>query len=197
MKFFKLIPVVALVFTACGGGEPEATADAPETEPAAAVAPAGPAAPTGPMTIPDWYQVDHDAKTVRLVMVAGETPENNYWSYNGTIRGELAITVPEGYEVTIEFENRDPNMAHSVGISTELVNFTVPPMPEPVFAGAITDNPQSMIDGTMPGETETVTFVADVAGNYSMVCYIAGHSAIGMWHFFNVSADGAAGVQGL
>ena len=38
MKFFKLIPAVALVFTACGGGEPEATADAPATEPAAAVA---------------------------------------------------------------------------------------------------------------------------------------------------------------
>jgi uncharacterized cupredoxin-like copper-binding protein len=66
-----------------------------------------------------------------------------------------------------------------------------------VFEGAITENPQSMIDGVMPGESETITFVADAAGNYSLVCYVPGHSAVGMWLFFNVSGDGEAGVQGL
>ena len=199
MKSLKLFPAATLFLVACGGGEPadSGASDAPSTEPAVVEAPAGPAAPTGPMTIPDWYQVDHDAKTVRLSVVAGLSPDNNYWNYNGAIRGQLAITVPEGYEVTIDLENRDPNMAHSLGISSELVNFMVPPTPEPVFAGAITENPQSMIDATMPGETESITFVADTAGNYSMVCYIAGHSAIGMWLFFNVSAGGEAGVQGL
>ncbi len=199
MKSLKLFPAATLFLVACGGGEPadSGASDAPSTEPAVVEAPAGPAAPTGPMTIPDWYQVDHDAKTVRLSVVAGLSPDNNYWNYNGAIRGQLAITVPEGYEVTIDLENRDPNMAHSLGISSELVNFMVPPTPEPVFAGAITENPQSMIDATMPGETESITFVADAAGNYSMVCYIAGHSAIGMWLFFNVSAGGEAGVQGL
>lgn len=198
MKAFKLIPAAAVFLAACGGGEPaDSGADAPATEPAAAAAPAGPTAPTGPMTIPDWYQVDHDAQTVTMTVVAGSTPDNNYWNFNGAIRGQTAITVPEGYEVTIEFVNDDPNMAHSLGISTELTNFTVPPATEPVFPGAITQNPQSMIDATMPGESETITFVADAAGNYSMVCYIAGHSAVGMWVFFNVSADGEAGVQGL
>jgi uncharacterized cupredoxin-like copper-binding protein len=54
-----------------------------------------------------------------------------------------------------------------------------------------------MISATMPGETETITFVAGAAGNYSLVCYIPGHSAVGMWLFFNVSGDGEAGVQGL
>ena len=199
MESFKLIPAAALLLVACGGGEPadSGAPEAPVTEPAVVAAPAGPAAPTGAMTIPEWYQVDHDSKTVRLSVVAGETPDNNYWNFNGAIRGQLAITVPEGYEVTIELDNRDPNMAHSLGISSELVNFTVPPAPEPVFAGAITENPQSMIDATMPGERETITFVADSAGTYSMVCYIAGHSAVGMWLFFNVSGDGDAGVQGL
>lgn len=198
MKSFKLIPAAALFLVACGGGEPaDSGADAPAAAPAAATTPAGPVAPTGPMTIPDWYQVDHDARTVALTVVAGSTPDNNYWNFNGAIRGQQAITVPEGYEISIELVNEDPNMAHSLGISTELSNFTVPPTPDPVFAGAITENPQSMIDATMPGESETITFVADAAGNYSMVCYIAGHSAVGMWLFFNVSGDGEAGVQGL
>lgn len=197
MKVFKLLPAVAILVAACGGGEP---ADAPDTAPAtqpAAAAPAGPAAPTGPMTIPDWYAVDHDAKTVSVTLVAGSTPDNNYWNYNGAIRGQLAITVPEGYTVNMELVNQDPNMAHSVGVSSELNSFTVPPTPDPVFPGAITAEPQSMISATMPGETETITFVASAAGNYSLVCYIPGHSAVGMWLFFNVSGDGEAGVQGL
>ncbi len=149
------------------------------------------------MTIPDWYSVDNDARTVHLTVTAGSVPDNNYWNMNGAIKGALAITFPEGISVTIDFVNKYPNMAHSLGISAELVNFTVPPTPAPVFEGAMTQNPQSMLDATMPGQTETISFVAETAGNYSMTCYIAGHSTVGMWLFFNVSADGAAGVQGL
>lgn len=194
MKLLKLSPVAAMLIVACGGSEP--APEAPAAQPAAA-APAGPVAPTGPMTVPSWYVVDNAAQTVNITLVAGETPDNNYWNFNGAIRGQLAITVPQGYTVNIELVNRDPNMAHSVGVSPELSNFAAPPAPNPVFPGAISQNPQSMIDATMPGESETISFVAATAGNYSLVCYIAGHSAVGMWLFFNVSADGAAGVQGL
>jgi FtsP/CotA-like multicopper oxidase with cupredoxin domain len=193
MKLFKFVPVIALAVAACGGGDAPPAETPPE---APAPAPAGPVAPTGAMTIPDWYGVDHDARTVAIELTAGATADNNYWNYNGFTKGQIAITVPEGYTVEITLINQDPNMAHSVGISAELANFMLM-SPDPVFAGAISENPQSMIDSTMPGETETITFVADAAGNYSMVCYIAGHSAVGMWLFFNVSSDGQAGVQGL
>ena len=64
------------------------------------------------------------------------------------------------------------------------------------FEGGITEDPRSMLEGTMPGETESITFVAETAGEYSMVCYIAGHSLVGMWLYFNVSDDGSAGIQG-
>jgi hypothetical protein len=200
MKLFKLAPAVALLVAACGGGDaPDAgvDADAPATQPAPAATPAGPTAPTGPYTMPAWYAIDNDAETVHLTLTAGATPDNNYWNYNGFIRGAIAITVPVGYEVTIDLINQDPNMSHSVGVDDELSNFAVPPTPDPVFEGAITPNPTSMVDGTMPGETATITFVASEAGNYSLVCYVPGHSAVGMWLFFNVSAEGEAGVQGL
>lgn len=200
MKRHLAIPTLAIALAACGGGSDAPATDTDTAEPAAPAAPAAAAtvtAPAGPMTIPDWYVVDNAAQTVSITLVAGETARNNYWTYNDAIKGELAITVPEGFTVSITLDNRDPNMAHSVGVSTELANFLVPPAPDPVFEGAITENPQSMTEGVMPGESETITFVADAAGNYSLVCYIPGHTAVGMWLFFNVSADGEAGVQGL
>jgi FtsP/CotA-like multicopper oxidase with cupredoxin domain len=190
-----LIAVVATL-AACGGGEPaqsgsgEGSGGAPAAQPAPARVP-----PSGPMTVPAWYVLDANARTVRMEIVAGQTADNNHWNFNGVINGSMAITVPEGYRVVITFVNRDPNMAHSLGISPETQNFMVPPQPNPVFAGAISQNPGSMIDGTMPGETETVEFVAERAGSYSIVCYIPGHTAVGMWLYFNVSASGEAGIQ--
>jgi FtsP/CotA-like multicopper oxidase with cupredoxin domain len=198
MKIRSLFPLAAAAtFAACGGGEPAESGSDGTGGGTPAAQPSTPARtpPSGPLTVPDWYSVDTNARTVRMEVVAGLTPDNNYWNFNGAINGNVAITVPEGYRVVIDFVNRDPNMAHSLGISAETSNFATPPQPNPVFAGAITENPGSMVDGTMPGETETVEFVADRAGNYSMVCYIPGHSAVGMWLYFNVSATGEVGIQ--
>lgn len=197
MKLKRYIPVLAATLVACGGGEPAEAPPQGGSQPAAATPPttALAAPPTGPMTTPAWYVVDNTARTVHLTLIAGETAVNNYWNYNGATNGSLAITVPEGYTVTIEQVNRDPNMAHSIGILPLPANFAMPPQANPVFPGAISQNPTSMIDATMPGETESISFVASTAGNYGLVCLIPGHSAVGMWQYFNVSADGEAGVQ--
>lgn len=189
MRLLRLLPLLPLGLAACGGGETpdgggaaDTAADAP-----AAAAPA-PSRPTGEPTMPEWYVVDHDARTVELTLTAGSTNRNNYWNYNGAINGEMAIVVPEGYEVSITLINQDPNMPHSAVISDRLSNFTAPIDPVPVFDGAATQNPTSMVDATMPGETETITFSAAQAGQYSLVCTIPGHSALGMWLWFDVVA---------
>jgi FtsP/CotA-like multicopper oxidase with cupredoxin domain len=197
MKTIRALPLVAAVaLAACGGGEPaDSGSGSSGAGSVPAAQPSGRAAPSGPMTMPAWFTIDSDARTVQLEVVAGQTPDNNYWNYNGAINGDMAITVPEGYRVVINLVNRDPNMAHSLGIEEPLTNFALPPQPSPVFAGAVTQNPTSMIDATMPGESEMVEFVAERAGNYMMVCYIPGHTAVGMWLYFNVSASGEAGVQ--
>lgn len=197
MRFSKLFPTLAVFFfAACGGGEPAESDDTTST-PAAEPEASAPAMPTGPMTMPDWYEIDRDAQTVNLTITAGSTNANNYWNYNGAINGGMAITVPEGYTVNLTLVNEDPNMPHSAVISSETQNFATPPSPEPVFAGGATQNPMSMVDATMPGQTETITFVAETAGTYSMVCTIPGHSALGMWVYFNVApADAEVGVQG-
>jgi sulfocyanin len=187
MRFKALSAALLFGVAACGG---DGEAPAPAAEQPAAGQPAAAAEASA-----DWFVVDEAAQTVTINLIAGSTSANNHWNYNGLYGGAGTITVPEGYTVTVNFENRDPAMAHSFGIDERMssypTNFTDV---EPVFAGAISSNPTSMTDSTMPGQSETVTFTADAAGEYVLICYVSGHAATGMWVNFNVSADGSHGV---
>ena len=184
-KLLAFVLVTGLV--ACGGqegaeeGEMEAdTTAAPET------------APTGGLTMPSWMLVDQAAQTVKLEISAGSEAVNNYWNYNGLYAGNGSITVPQGYTVTINLVNADPTQPHSLGIGERMDAY--PAMfenPQPVFAGAITPDATT---GTAPQGTASITFTADQAGEYAMICYVPGHAVAGMVIPFNVSADGQAGV---
>lgn len=148
-------------------------------------------------TLPDWMVVDEVAKTVTLDIEVGMTPVNNNWNFNGLTNGEATIVVPQGFTVTLNFVNNDPAMTHSVGVSTK--EATWPPLfteVTPAFPGALSKNPTDMANSTMPGQTETLEFVASTAGEYALVCYLPAHASTGMWLGFRVSADGSSGVEG-
>lgn len=172
------------------------SADQPAPEPEAAEEPAETAEPaTGEMTEPDWFVVDDDAETVEIEMVAGSTGDNNYWNFHGLYGGEGLVVVPEGYEVTITLVNEDENMGHSIGVDELEDSYPTDfSEVEPVFEGAVTSNPTSMTESTLPGESEEISFTADEAGEYALVCYVTTHAAQGMYVPFEISADGEAGV---
>ncbi len=186
MRIKALSAALLLGVAACGG---DGDAPAPATTQQPADQPATAADAT-------WFVVDEAAQTVTMTLTAGSTSANNYWNYNGLYGGAGEITVPEGYTVTIVFENRDPAMAHSVGVGERMATYpTNFSDPQPVFAGAMSSNPTSMTQSTMPGQTETLTFTADQAGEFALICYVSGHAATGMWLNFNVSSDGSFGVE--
>ncbi len=189
MRIKVLTTALLFGLVACGDGEP---ADQPAPGPAPAEQPA---AEPGVLTTAEWFEVDHDAQTVSIELIAGTTSANNYWNFHGLFGGRGGITVPEGYTVTLTLVNRDPNMGHSVGVGELMAtwpnSFT---QVTPVFEGAVTSNPTSMTESTLPGESETITFTADQAGEFALICYVIGHAASGMWLPFNVSAEGEAGV---
>ena len=177
MKRSSKLGLTALIsagLVACGGSDSPDSAPAASKPAAEAPAAGAPAAEGG---IPDWYHIDNDAKTVELHMAA---QMDDGWRFNGMAGGERTITVPVGYAVTVELTNDDPAMF------TDL---------QPAFSGAVSSTPTSMQEATMPGESESFTFTADVAGEYAMVCYVPGHALTGMWVRFNVSAEGEAGVS--
>ena len=183
--------MAAFGLAACGGDEP--ATQAPVTTPAAEA----PAADAGPLTMPDWYQIDRDARTVTLNITAGTSSDNNYWNYNGMYGGRGHLVIPQGYQVTVNLTNNDPNMAHSIGIGERRSSYPATfSNPEPVFAGGMSQNPTSMTEATMPGEMETISFTAETAGDYSFICYVAGHAVVGMYLNVTVSADDEAGFRG-
>ncbi len=193
MRIKALTAVLALIcgLAACGGGDSSDEAP-PASAPGAGTAPA--AAPEE-FRMPDWMQVDNVLRTVSIQLVAGLTDDNNRWNYNGYSGGTGGITVPVGYTVTITLENQDPAMAHSVGVDEAQPNYpNVFAEVTPVFEGGVTADPASMMDATMPGETEEITFVASEAGEYALLCYVTGHAALGMWIDFTVSAEDEVGA---
>lgn len=194
MRTIVLGAALAFGLAACGGGGEQAPEAAPSTGEMAPAAP--PAAPAESFGMPDWMQVDATAKTVAIQLTAGLTADNNHWNYNGYYGGRGGITVPEGYTINVHFKNDDPATAHSFGV--QVPEATYPNQfteVDPVFPGAMSSNPISMTEATMPGMEEDISFVASTAGNYVMLCYVTGHAATGMWIDFNVSADGESGAM--
>jgi len=186
-----------LTALACGGGEQGEvqTSQAQGTQQPASQPAAQPAS-GGDVSNPDWFEYDEASNTVTMEITAGLTSDNNAWNFNGFFGGEGEILVPEGATVTINFVNDDPNMAHSIGVDERTSNFPASfGSPTPAFEGGISSNPTSMTESTMPGESETITFTAESAGEYSLVCYVPGHAAVGMYVFLTVTTDGTAGVR--
>ena len=185
---------LALGLVACGPGEPDEMEEGPDTLGAPPTPPAGDTGqpPAGAGAMPSWFRVT--GNQVQMDVVAGATPDGNYWNFNGGRNGAMTITVPQGAQVTIRFRNDDPAMVHSIGVSQ--YSATPPPQPpaEPVFQGAISSNAASPTDATKTGAMETITFTADRPGEYALYCYVPGHAAAGMWVRFNVG--GTAGVTG-
>jgi len=96
----------------------------------------------------------------------------------------------EGYAVDVAHDGVDA-VPHSIGVGEIQTPFPVMfGEPTPVFAGAMSSNPGSMTDSTMPGESETVTFMAERPGTYALVCYIPAHAATGIWITLEVTPDG-------
>ena len=190
-----MLPLAAFSLFACGGGDGSDTpSPAPAPAPAAATPPAVPAAPASV----DWIAVDEDARTVVIDLVAGSTDSNNRWNFNGYANGDATVVVPEGYTVTLNFENLDPVNYHSVGVLERAASYpAIFDQAVPVFDGAMTTNATSMTEATAPGGgTETISFTASAAGEYALVCPVPAHAVTGMWIGFEVSASGDSGLRG-
>ena len=127
--------------------------------------------------------IDTATKTATFQLVAGQTKLNGGLNFNGSNDGKLVLTVPQNWNVVIQFTNQDPNLPHSA----EVVD-TTKPMPagpvDPTFARAMTTK---LMVGLASGESDTFRFVANKAGSFMIFCAVPGHGLAGMWIRLKVS----------
>ena len=126
-------------------------------------------------------------KTVEFRLVAGQTAANGFFNFNGYAKGALAVTVPVGWKVIIQYANGSA-LRHSLAVIP--YSGTQPDSgPPPAFAGASTKDP---VDGIGVGKQETLTFIAGKTGTYEFLCGVLGHAQAGMWDRLVVARTTAA-----
>lgn len=122
-------------------------------------------------------------KLVHLTVYAAFDSTNGGLNFNGYANGDATYTVPAGWTVEVTFKNLSTQSPHSNMIVPDGAQSQVR-MPDPVFAGASTPDPES---GITPG-TQVYRFTPDQQGRFVMACSIPGHASAGHWIWFQVGA---------
>jgi len=147
------------------------------------VAACDPLTGTGPGTPPDpktFIKVFPATLTVVVTLIAGHPATDNQFNYDGYSSGALVLTVPVGWQVTIQCLNHGtvPNSCAVVadGKATE-----------PVQPDWSTANPQRGLD---PGQSSGFVINPDAPGSYRIASLVGGNEASGMWADLEVTEGG-------
>ena len=129
---------------------------------------------TGSGTPPDpkqFLRVDSGTRTATVTLIAGHPASNYEFNYNGYGSGALILTIPVGWQITVQCENRAtvPNSCAVVSSGKDT---------EPLQAGWSTPDPQRGLD---PNQSASFVFSPSKTGSYRIASLVAGSEASGMW----------------
>jgi hypothetical protein len=118
-----------------------------------------------------YIQIDRSAHTAIVTLIAGYPATDIQFNYNGYGSGALVLTVPLGWQVTVQCENHGtvPNSCAVVRDETST---------EPVQPSWSTPNPQQGLD---PGASASFVFAPTETGAFRIASLVDGHEASGMW----------------
>ena len=138
---------------------------------------------TGPGTPPDpkgYMRVDTTARTVVVTLIAGYPASDYQFNYDGYGSGSLVVTVPVGWEVTVQCENHAtvPNSCAVVSGRSDS---------RPIEPGWSTPDP---VRGLDPGQSASFGFSPVNPGSYRIASLVGGNEASGMWADLEVVAGG-------
>jgi hypothetical protein len=139
---------------------------------------------TGPGTPPDpksYIHTDSTARSVVITLIAGYPAGDYQFNYNGYGNGTLVISVPVGWQVTVQCENRGtvPNSCAVVQGRNDLA---------PIEPSWSTPDPTH---GLGPGQSATFEFSPSTPGSYRIASLVGGNEASGMWADLEVTSGGA------
>ena len=117
-------------------------------------------------------------KTVTLFVEAQANGANSGFNFNGLAKGQGGVTVPLGWEVTVEFLNHGA-MPHSAVVTRSDTSVT------PAFKSS---GMADALAGIGQGKRSHFAFRATRAGRFYIVCAVPGHEPAGMWVRLTVSS---------
>ncbi len=123
-----------------------------------------------------WLAWNARTHTVRLTLAAGLGGANGGFDFDGYGRGELLVTVPLGWRVIVDCENRCARRASCAVVRGAL-------SVRPAFPGASTPQP---LAGLAPGSRATFSFVASRTGSYRIASLVPGEEQARMWDVLDV-----------
>jgi len=133
---------------------------------------------------PDWMTQDEAQKVVTLKMIGSMNHVNGTMNFNGYGNGEMTVTVPFGWTVKVEFSNGGFGaLPHSLVV--------IDPKKKPKLSGGEPAFPAALtiklVQGLVPGETDSFEFIADKAGRFLLWCGVPSHGQNGMWNNLVIS----------
>jgi len=138
---------------------------------------------TGSGNPPDlsrYIRVNSSDRSAVVILVAGYPAGDYQFNYNGYGSGALVVTVPVGWRVTVQCENRGtvPNSCSVVRGRKDA---------SPIDPQWSTPNPSRGLD---PGQSASFDFVPTSTGSFRIASLVGGNEASGMWADLEVTAAG-------
>lgn len=144
---------------------------------------------TGSGTQPDpaqYLKVDESARTAIVTLIAGYPATDYQFNYDGYPSGALTLTVPVGWQVTIQCANHS-TVAQSCAVVADGRAL------EPVQPGWSTPDP---VRGLDPGQSASFTFAPVTVADYRIASLVDGSEASGMWCELKVVSGGTPKLVG-
>lgn len=130
-----------------------------------------------------WFSVSQSRHRAALTLIAGYNGANSGFNYDGYAHGQMVVSVPAGYTVTVTLKN-EGSLPHSAAVVAGAPTSTTL-----AFAGAAAPS-QNVSTGLAIGQSAAFHFTPTKPGTFYIVCLVPGHEQLGMWLKFVVTAGG-------
>ena len=123
-----------------------------------------------------YIHVDEASRAAVVTLVAAYPATDFQFNYDGYGSGSLVLTVPVGWKVTVQCENRGTVANSCSVVKDEMATQSI--------------DPSWTTPDLEPGSSATFTFTPTTPGSYRIASLVDGHEASGMWLDLEVVASG-------
>lgn len=138
---------------------------------------------SGTGTPPDpakYIRVDDASHSVIVTLVAAYPATDFQFNYDGYGSGSLVLTVPTGWQVTVQCENHG-TVNNSCAVVQDAKST------QAIDPSWTTPDPTTGLD---PGESASFMFTPTTPGSYRIASLVDGHEASGMWLDLQIVGSG-------